>query len=184
MATNITLQPGESITITAAGAIGQPEPPPITTPPPVIEQPPPIERPPNTVDLGDLKFDGSQVNSTGMTGTAVAYGRILVPNPLPAGWPGQQTYVSIFEHGAPARARRMWLSREPFDYSGHYPAYRYGNAGVNIYMKFEADDPNTVKLMTGETWYVTIKNESPDGTPSCPEGDNGNFSLRMYPPNN
>ena len=95
----------------------------LVTPPPATPTPPP----PGAVYLGELHFDGSQTNSEGVSGTVVAYAQIAIPNPLPAGWNGQQTYVSIFESGSGTYAKRMWLSRAPFDYSGVYPAYGEGN---------------------------------------------------------
>jgi hypothetical protein len=154
----------------------------LATPPPSMLPTPPTLPPSGAVYLGDLHFDGSQTNSDGVSGDVVAYAQIAIPNPLPAGWDGHQTYVSIFESGSGTYAKRMWLSRGPFDYSGVYPAYGEGNGSANIYMMFNADSAYTVNVKAGEVWYLTIKNELPDGTPSCPSGANGNFAVRMYPP--
>ena len=167
MSTVITLQPGESVTINA-----------------VTEGTPPTDPtiPADAVNLGDLHFDGSQINSEGMTGNKIAYGKIVVPNPLPPGWTGHQTYVSIFESGSGTYAKRMYLAHQPCDYSAVYPAYSEGNGSANIYMSFNIDSDYAVNIKAGEVWYVTIKNELSNGAPSCPPGGNGNFGLRMYPP--
>ena len=90
----------------------------------------------HAIYLGDLKFDGSQVDTEGVSGTTVAYARIVIPNPLPSGWSGRSTYVSIFESGTGTNAKRLYLSKSPCDYSAVYPAYSEGNGSGNIYMRF------------------------------------------------
>ena len=136
------------------------------------------------INLGDLRFDGSQVDSAGVTGATVAYARIVIPNPLPGWWIGRSSYVSVFESGTGTSAKRLYLSKSPCDLYPGYPAYSEGNGSGNIFMRFvDTSDPYSVPVQPGDIWYLTVKNEWPSGKASC-VGGNCNFAIRMYPPNN
>ena len=68
---------------------GDPQPAPVARGPrlpPVVPVAPVASCSSGAVNMGDLRFDGSQVDSDGVSGTTVAYARIVIPNPLPGWW--------------------------------------------------------------------------------------------------
>jgi len=135
------------------------------------------------VSLGDLSFDGGQIDSFNMRGSAVSYGRIVIPNPLPAGWAGRTAQVSVFEHGEGAFWKKVHLSKVACDFAPATSAWGQGT-GVTLYMTFGGTGFGTLTVQPGDVWYVNVKNESIFGTSSCGAGLSCNFGLRLYPPSN
>jgi len=150
------------------------------------QSPPPVVKCPlwTTVNLGDLHFDGTQIDSSEMRGSAVAYGKIVIPNPLPDGWIGKTTSVSVFENGDGAYWRKVYLAKSPCDFSPTGAQSGQG-VGVSLYMTFGGvGEFVSVPVMPGDIWYLNVKNETPNGKNSCIAGLTCNFGVRMYPPNN
>ncbi len=137
----------------------------------------------SAINLGDLNFDGSQVDSFNMRGSAVAYGRIVIPNPLPAGWAGRTAQVSVFEHGEGAFWKKAHLSKVACDFTPATSAWGQGT-GVTLYMTLGGTGFGTLTVQPGDVWYLNVKNESIFGTPSCGPNLSCNFGLRLYPPSN
>lgn len=137
----------------------------------------------SAINLGDLSFDGSQVDSFNMRGSSVAYGRIVIPNPLPAGWAGRTAQVSVFEHGEGAFWKKVYLSKAACDFTPATSAWGQGT-GVTLYMSLGGTGFGTMTVQPGDIWYLNVKNESIFGTPSCGPNLSCNFGLRLYPPSN
>lgn len=133
------------------------------------------------VNLGDLNFDGTQVNSVNMHGSAVAYGRIVIPNPLPAGWAGKTAQVAVFEHDDGSIWKKVYLSKVACDFTPVTWAWGQGN-GVALYMNFGGTGFGTLTVQPGDIWYLNVKNESIFGTSSCGLDRSCNFAVRMSPP--
>ena len=133
------------------------------------------------VSLGDLQFDGTRNVSSGMKGSAVAYGRIVIPNPLPANWVGKTAQISVFEYGDGAFWKKVYLSKTPCDFGATAAASGQGT-GVNIYVTFGSAGYGSVAVQPGDVWFINIKNESIFGTPSCGAGLSCNFAISAYPP--
>jgi len=137
-----------------------------------------------TTNLGDLRFDGSQVDSNGVRSGVVAYARIVIPNPLPAGWLGKTTSLSVFEYGSGSVWKKAYLSKTPCDFPTSGGSWSQG-INTNLYLTFGAAGWISTSVQAGDVWYVMIKAELPFGTgSSCGSGVNCNFSVRLYPPSN
>jgi hypothetical protein len=130
-----------------------------------------------TVNLGDLHFDGSRVATSGVTGSAVAYGRIVVPS----GWAGKVASIAIYEYIDPQYAKKAYLSKNsPCGFTAVWPAYGEGSS-MNLKASFDTSLSNAVRMNAGEIWYLTVKNERLSGAPSCGSGS-CNFAITMSVP--
>ncbi len=137
----------------------------------------------SSINLGDLTFNGVQLDSYGMRGATVAYGRITVPNPLPTGWIGKSAAVAILANGNATAWRKVYLSKNMCDFSGTSPAMSQG-VTASLNMSFGVATSNAVTMQAGDVWYVNIKDELPFGGNSCGSGYVCDFGLRLYPPGN
>ena len=135
----------------------------------------------SSINLGDLQFNGVQLDSSGMRGSTVAYGRIQIPDPLPTGWIGKTASVAVLANGNATAWRKIYLSKTPCTFTASAPAMSQG-VTVTVNMSFGAINPNAVTVHAGETWYLNIKDELPFGGNSCGTGYVCDFGLRMYPP--
>jgi len=134
------------------------------------------------VSLGDLAFNGAQVDSDYMRGSVVAFGRIVIPDPLPAGWAGKTAQISVFGFADGDFWKKVYLSKTACDFTAVPNAWGQGT-GVNLYVTFGAAGPNAVTVQPGEVWYLNVKNETIFGTGSCGAALRCNFAVRAYPPN-
>ena len=137
----------------------------------------------SAVNLGDLQINGSRTVSANMKGAAVAYGKITIPNPLPANWLGRTTQISVFEYGDLAYWKKVYLSKSACDFTPSPSAFGQGT-GVNIYLTYGTVGYNTVTVQPGDVWYVNVKNESMFGSGSCGLGLSCNFAVTVHPPSN
>jgi hypothetical protein len=136
----------------------------------------------STINLGDLAFNGTQTDSNGMRAGVVAYGRIVIPNPLPTGWYGKTTSLSVFEYGSGSVWKKVYLSKTPCDFPTGIGSWSQG-INTNLYMTFGTQGFLSTSVQPGDIWYVMVKDEALYGTTaSCAPGTNCNFSLRLYPP--
>lgn len=116
--------------------------------------------------LGELKFDGSQLNSADMIGNTIAYGKLVIP----AVEGQKQASIAILANGNATSWRKVVLSKTPCDFDG-IPAQ---GLTATVYL-------STTNQKPGETWYINIKNEKPFGGDSCGPGQNCAFGIRVYP---
>jgi hypothetical protein len=135
------------------------------------------------VNVGDLRFDGTQLVTSGMKGGAVMVGRIVVPDPLPAGYYGKQASLSAFSWVNATAWKKVVLSKTPCDFGGTAPRMSQGLT-ANLYLSFGAAGSNAVTVQAGETWYLNVKHELPFGGQSCGNGMLCDFGVRVYPPGN
>ena len=135
----------------------------------------------SVVRLADITLDGRLVASDGMQGTAIAYGQITIPDPLPAGWTGRVSTISVFEYGSANLYRKLVLSKTACDFtpSGYNS---YSGIGGNLYINYGSASWNAVTVRPGEVWYLNIKDEYPSGASSCPSVVNCNFGVTAWPP--
>jgi hypothetical protein len=129
------------------------------------------------VNMGDLHFDGARVATSGVSGSDVVVGRIVVPS----GWAGKVASIAIYEYDDPAYAKKAYLSKNPCDFTTVWPAYNEGNS-MNLKVSFETSMSNAVRMNAGEIWYLTVKNERLSGAPSCASGSSCNFAITMSVP--
>lgn len=135
-----------------------------------------------SINLGDIPVGQGLTDSQGVRGNIVAYGRIVVPNPIPDNWIGKTTTLSVFEHGDGTAWKQIYMSKDKpcvFVNSGN----NFGQ-GTTAYvnMTFVSSTVNAVTIKAGETWYATVRNQLPNGAPSCASGSNCNFGyLLPYP---
>lgn len=144
----------------------------VTTPPPIT----PTTSPTTTVDLcknysariylGELKFDGTQLNSADMVGNTIAYAKLVIP-PVEG---QKQASATVLANGNATSWRKVVLSKTPCDFTG-IPAQ---GLTATVYL-------STTNQKPGETWYINIKNEMPFGGNSCGPGQNCAFGIRVYP---
>lgn len=163
--------------------------PPVVEPPIVIPPEPPVV-PPVTGNMsfqGDLRFDGSRFDTSGIVGPVIAVFRITIPNPLPDGWSGRSSQVSVFENGNGTYWMHAALSKTAGDMSPSPPAAA-GSTGPNIWMSFNAGSPSAVPVVAGEVWYLnvvhtfwTVINPS-DNKPSVGPDQPCDFGVKLYPP--
>jgi hypothetical protein len=135
------------------------------------------------VNVGDLRFDGTQVNTSGLKGAAVMVGRIVIPDPLPTGYYGKQASLSTFSWISATAWKKVVLSRTPCDFGAVAPAVSQGLT-ANLYLSFGTANTNAVTVKAGEVWYLNVKHELPFGGQSCSNGVYCDFALRVYPPGN
>ena len=133
------------------------------------------------INLGDLSFDGARFSTYGMSGTNFVYARIVIPNPLPSGWAGDVAVISAFELLSAQYSKKMYVTRTPCDFSAVWPAYAEGNS-PSVRLSFQSSLFNAVTMNAGDVWYVTIKNERLNGTPSCPPDGDCNFAIELSVP--
>ena len=129
------------------------------------------------VNLGDLHFDGARVATSGVSGSDVVVGRIVVPS----GWAGKVASIAIYEYDDPQYAKKAYLSKSPCDFTTVWPAYNEGNS-MSLMVSFETSISNAVRMNAGEFWYLTVKNERLSGAPSCASGSSCNFAITMSVP--
>jgi len=136
-----------------------------------------------TKNLGDLKFDGSQVESNGMRSGYVAYGRVVIPDPLPANWVGKTTALSVFEYAGGSYWKKIYLSKTPCDFPTTTGAWNQGT-NANLYLTFGTTGYLSTTVQAGEVWYVMIKNENlwNDQSSCRSTARNCDFAVRLYPP--
>ena len=135
----------------------------------------------DAIDLGDLSFDGVRFATYGMSGTRFVYARIVIPNPLPSSWAGEASVISAFEYLDPQYSKKMYVTRTPCDFSAVWPAYGEGNT-PSVRLSFQTSVFNAVTMNAGDVWYVTVKNERLNGTPSCAQGAECNFAIELSVP--
>lgn len=133
------------------------------------------------VDVGDLKFDGTQLVTSGMVGSAVMVGRIVVPSPLPPGYYGKQASAAAFSWTSATAWKRVTLSKTPCDFSGTGASVSQGLT-ASVSMTFGTAGLSSVTMQPGEVWYLNIEHVLPSGAASCPTGVNCDFGVRVYPP--
>jgi len=129
------------------------------------------------VNLGDLHFDGARLATSGVSGSDVVVGRIVVPS----GWAGKAASIAIYEYDDPQYAKKAYLSKSPCDFTTVWPAYNEGNS-MSLMVSFETSMSNAVRMNAGEFWYLTVKNERLSGAPSCVSGSSCNFAITMSVP--
>lgn len=135
----------------------------------------------NVVNLGDLTFDGSRIATNGVSGSAVVVGRIVLPNPLPAGWAGRASSIAVFEYIDGQYSKKMYVTKSPCDFSAVWPAYGEGNS-MNVQATFQNPMYNAVNMNPGDVWYLTVKNERLNGDASCAAGASCNFAITLSAP--
>jgi hypothetical protein len=154
----ITLQPGESVTVTAAGGVGGAT--------------PPSERgaPAEYVDA-NAWFDGKLVPvPTDGDDKCVAVH-------VPADGQGWNASISFSEHNPGMQTSwEVRMRGKPYDYSG-LPD-QVGNSG-NFYLSFGEPHQNAQVVAPGTTLYLNFKASKPElNNP----GDNRQFQVTAYAP--
>ena len=129
------------------------------------------------INLGDLKADGVPLNSADMSGSMIAYGKIVVPTNAPM-W--AKSSVTVYANGNATAWRQINLSKTPCDFNGKAPNLVQGITATATMVIGKAD-PFAVTVQPGEVWYVNIRNTLPTGSNSCGPGFNCAFGLRTYP---
>lgn len=179
----ITLQPGESITITAAGG---PATPPVTCPDGSVHPagyvcpvtPPPITEPPIAGALEyTIPYARQVIYSSGFK-DQLLIGILHVPatGTLTGG-----STISIFEYGTNPVDRQAWLSKTKGDTSG----VSYNSSAPQI--EYSIGGTKSVVMHPGETWYLMVKNQwsypwAPSVVmPSCSLAGGCNIGIEWYP---
>lgn len=136
----------------------------------------------SSVNLGDIVFGDFTRDSQGVHDNIVAYGRIVVPNPLPANWNGKTTAMSVFEHGDGTAWKQLFLSKDkPCVFQNTGSNFSQGLT-ASVYATFNGTGIGSVSFKPGETWYMTVRNQLPSGQSSCAPGSACNFGyLLPYP---
>ncbi len=125
------------------------------------------------INLGDIRFDGSQTDSSGMRGTAVAYGRLV----MPTGAKGMTASLTVFANGNTTAWRKINVSRSPCDFTTKTSQ----GVTASSYLAFDTPQAGYVTVTTADTWYVNIRNEDANGKSTCGAGYVCDFGLRAYP---
>lgn len=144
-------------------------------PPVVVVTPPPVVSTPSVdlcknysgrINLGDIQFNGVQLNSADMTGNMIAYGRLVIP----AVEGQKQSSIAVLANGNATSWKKVSISKNPCDFTTLSAQGLTATAVLNSSVQ-----------KPGEVWYINIKNELPFGGPSCGTGQNCTFGLRAYP---
>ena len=168
---------------------------------PAILQPDPTPAP---VQQPEVKkpgfFDTFFGNNAEITATASMDGsRCIIPTfgkdmtaivalPVPTTHVSGSNTIAIFEYAGPQTDRRAWLSKTKGDMSATTAPHYITNSGPVFNYTINGNDPNSVNMKPGETWYLMIRNESVSYfggaiSSSCSSGDCP-IAIKWYPPNN
>jgi len=152
----ITLQPGESITVTAAPASSGG-----TTPPSGGGGTPaqPIPGVPMTLTLDGVVRDTNGLNTSQMT----AVGSFVVPNRV-----GMSSQFKSFEHGQASLWRWGWLTRDPSTIDAQHPQAQ--GTGINLSFIIGVQRQGYVTVQPGEVIFIVLRNQKFNGSPSCTAG--------------
>jgi len=160
----ITLQPGESVTIRAASAGTPPVEPPVEPPyVPPVEPPyvPPVQ-PPATggVFLGNLQFDGGPVYTgdlpPGVQGNQWCYVGFVIPH----GQDGKTINISYAQHVDPQYSRIVTFTQAPGDFSAQWPQRAEGASG-GINLSIGTPRGNCLTVYPGQSWAFNAKCTKP-----------------------
>lgn len=159
-------------TFTCAGSVPQcPSPP----------GPGPCTQPPaGSVNIGDLQFNGVQVDTNGVgPNTPCAYGKIT----MPTGVSGMSSSVVALVNGSSNAWKQVTLTKDICDFSvTTAPTFSQGQTAT-IFMSFVTPKAGSVTVLPGVVYYFNVRNQLPFGGKSCTAPD-CNFAVRLYPPSN
>lgn len=169
-------QTSAGLTVVCGGGVIAPPvtPPPVT--PPVTPPPAPAVCPGvKSINIGNVVFNGAQIDSPDMYGTDVAYGKLIIPAGTPV---GKTSSIAVFANGNATAWRQVFVSKTPCDFTGR-PSQ---GLTATAYVSNDAAAAGTINIPAGETWYVTIRNQDPvQAKTTCGPGNNCAFGLRSYP---